>query len=68
MCIRDSYYAAPETLLRGEEEFRTDMYALGATMYHLLVGAPPRVDASQSSDVLQMCIRDREREAEKAAE
>ena len=46
------YYAAPETLLRGEEDFRTDMYALGATMYHLLVGAPPRVDASQSSDVL----------------
>ena len=28
------------------------MYALGATMYHMLVGAPPRVDASQSSDVL----------------
>lgn len=46
------YYAAPETLLRGEEDFRTDMYALGATVYHLLVGAPPRVDASQSSDVL----------------
>lgn len=23
------YYAAPETLLRGEEDFRTDMYALG---------------------------------------
>lgn len=46
------YYVAPETLLRGEEDFRTDMYALGATMYHLLVGAPPRVDASQSSDVL----------------
>ncbi len=46
------YYAAPETLLRGKEDFRTDMYALGATMYHLLVGAPPRVDASQSSDVL----------------
>lgn len=46
------YYAAPETLLRGEEDFRTDMYALGATMYHMLVGSPPRVDASQSSDVL----------------
>ena len=46
------YYAAPETLLRGEEDFRTDMYALGATMYHLLAGAPPRVDASQSSDIL----------------
>lgn len=46
------YYAAPETLLRGEEDFRTDMYALGATMYHMLVGAPPRVDASQSSDIL----------------
>lgn len=46
------YYAAPETLLRQEEDFRTDMYALGASMYHLLVGSPPQVDASQSSDVL----------------
>lgn len=46
------YYAAPETLLRGEEDLRTDMYALGATMYHMLVGSPPRVDASQSSDAL----------------
>ena len=46
------YYAAPETLLRGDEDFRTDMYALGATMYHMLVGSPPRVDASQSSDIL----------------
>lgn len=46
------YYAAPETLLRRQEDFRTDMYALGATMYHMLVGAPPKVDASQSSDIL----------------
>lgn len=46
------YYAAPETLLRGREDLRTDMYALGATMYHMLVGSPPRVDATQSSDIL----------------
>lgn len=35
------YYAAPETLLRGEEDFRTDMYALGATMYHCWWALPP---------------------------
>lgn len=34
------YYVAPETLNRQEEDFRTDMYALGATMYHALCGKP----------------------------
>ncbi len=46
------YYAAPETLLRTGEDFRTDMYALGATMYHMLVGAPPPVDTGHSTDLL----------------
>ncbi len=46
------YYAAPETLLRSGEDFRTDMYALGATMFHMLAGTPPPVNTHGSSDVL----------------
>ncbi len=46
------YYAAPETLLRSAEDFRTDMYALGATMFHMLAGTPPPVNTHGSSDVL----------------
>jgi len=34
------YYVAPETLNRQEEDFRTDIYALGATLYHALCGKP----------------------------
>lgn len=46
------YYAAPETLLRSEEDFRTDMYALGATMYHMLLGKPPLAKLPESSNEL----------------
>jgi len=35
------YYVPPEVLERGVEDFRSDVYALGATLYHALVGRPP---------------------------
>lgn len=35
-------YAAPEQLLgQGNTDHRSDIYALGATLYHMLVGRPP---------------------------
>ena len=34
------YYVPPETLDGREEDFRSDIYSLGATMYHALTGAP----------------------------
>ena len=37
------YYASPEQVRRGETDFRTDMYSLGATLYHVLAGVPPFV-------------------------
>lgn len=35
------YYVPPEALDGLEEDFRSDIYALGATLYHALSGRPP---------------------------
>ena len=35
------YYVPPEALEGRQEDFRSDMYALGATLYHALAGKPP---------------------------
>ncbi len=35
-------YAAPEQLLRGEADARTDLFSLGATLHDLLAGRLPR--------------------------
>lgn len=43
------YYVPPEALDGEEEDFRSDMYALGATLYHALSGQPPLSDDSKST-------------------
>lgn len=35
------YYAAPEKIHGHPEDFRSDIYSLGATLFHALVGRPP---------------------------
>lgn len=35
------YYVPPETLHHEAEDFRSDIYSLGATLYHALLGRPP---------------------------
>jgi serine/threonine protein kinase len=35
------YYVAPERLNNGPEDFRTDIYGLGATLFHAVAGKAP---------------------------
>ena len=39
------YYIPPERLKRETEDFRSDIYSLGATLYHALAGRPPYTEA-----------------------
>ncbi len=47
------YYVPPETLDAREEDFRGDIYALGATLYHALVGEVPFSTDSRSTTELR---------------
>lgn len=46
------YYAPPEALEAKVEDFRSDIYALGATLYHALAGRPPIESSSVEPKVL----------------
>ena len=35
------YYIAPEKVRRQKSDFRSDIYSLGATLYHAIAGVPP---------------------------
>ncbi|MFO1492648.1 MAG: protein kinase [Kiritimatiellia bacterium] len=45
------YYIAPEKARGKNEDFRSDQYSLGATLYHALVGRPP-FDGKTATDVV----------------
>jgi len=45
------YYVAPEKVLRQGEDFRSDMYSLGGTLYHALTGHVP-FEAETIDDVV----------------
>ncbi|MEM9081244.1 MAG: serine/threonine-protein kinase [Verrucomicrobiota bacterium] len=46
------FYASPEGLEGQVEDFRSDMYAFGASFYHILSGKPPIETKSTSTRVL----------------
>ncbi len=45
------YYMPPERLHREPEDERSDMYSLGATLYHALAGRPPYLEADPAKVV-----------------
>jgi serine/threonine protein kinase len=47
------YYVPPETIEGLPEDFRSDMYAFGATLYHALAGKPPCNEESMDTNKLR---------------
>lgn len=47
------YYVPPEAIEGQEEDFRADIYAFGATLYHALAGKPPCNEESMVTNVLR---------------
>ena len=47
------YYVAPEKLNHEPEDFRSDMYSLGGTLFHALAGRPPFEAADASMVALK---------------
>ncbi|MDZ4815373.1 MAG: serine/threonine-protein kinase [Verrucomicrobiota bacterium] len=45
------YYIAPEKLSGGREDFRSDIYSLGGTLFHAIAGRPP-FDADSASEIV----------------
>ena len=52
------YYVSPERLLRESEDIRSDIYSLGATLYHAIAGRPP-FEADTAEEVAKRHISDR---------
>ncbi|MEO0017598.1 MAG: hypothetical protein RLZZ522_881 [Verrucomicrobiota bacterium] len=51
------YYVPPETIEGHPEDFRSDMYAFGATLYHALAGKPPCNEESMATHLLREAKR-----------
>ncbi|MEI6675738.1 MAG: serine/threonine-protein kinase [Verrucomicrobiota bacterium] len=47
------YYVPPETIEGDPEDFRSDMYAFGATLYHALAGRPSCNEESMATNILR---------------
>ncbi len=47
------YYVAPETLNNEAEDFRSDIYSLGATLFQALAGRPPIEGDTNSASALR---------------
>ena len=47
------YYVPPEAIEGRDEDFRSDIYAFGATFYHALAGKPPCSEETMSTPKLR---------------
>ena len=48
------YYVPPEAIEGGVEDFRSDIYAFGATLYHALSGVPSCSEDSMDTKLLRL--------------
>jgi serine/threonine protein kinase len=48
------YYVAPEKVLDNREDYRSDIFSLGATLYHAMTGKPPHKADTDSIEQLRM--------------
>lgn len=46
------FYIAPEKVRRQKSDFRSDIYSLGATLYHAIAGVPP-FDGADATEVVK---------------
>lgn len=60
------HYVAPERLSNQPEDFRGDIYSLGATLFHAVAGTPP-IDASTNSAAALHKLKQRPLDLEVAA-
>lgn len=51
------HYVSPEKILYGTEDFRGDIYSLGATFYHLATGKTPH-DAENLDELLRLRVNE----------
>ena len=48
------YYVAPEKVIDNREDYRSDIFSLGASLYHALTGRPPHKAETNSIQELRM--------------
>lgn len=48
------YYVAPEKVIENKEDHRSDIFSLGATLYHALTGKPPHKANTNSIQELRV--------------
>lgn len=48
------YYVSPEKVIENREDFRGDLFSLGATLFHALTGKPPHKANTNSLHELRM--------------
>lgn len=52
------YYVAPEKVIENREDYRSDIFSLGASLYHALTGRPPhKVDSNDITELRRVKCR-----------
>jgi len=52
------YYVAPEKVIENKEDYRSDIFSLGATLYHAMTGSPPhKADTNAIEDLRRIKCR-----------